>query len=208
MSKPTPTPPPTARLAGRKVKAVLAGGLVLGIGAAVVLAAWNDSEFGTALFTAGHFDLVGSVDGTTFTDHPAGAPAALTFSAPFDDLSPSDVVAAPFVLHLTAETTDDATLTVASAVGSGTAEAELSYGIIEVASVAACTPTATGTALVPAGTPLDSVGTPVSTALVQSVDGVAPGADVFTCVQVTASATLAQDTASVGTWEFAAVSVP
>lgn len=30
---------------GRKVRAILAGGLVLGVGAAVVLAAWNDSEF-------------------------------------------------------------------------------------------------------------------------------------------------------------------
>ena len=193
---------------GRKVKAVLAGGLVLGIGAAVVLAAWNDSEFGTGTFTSGHFDLLGSIDGTTFTDNPVGDPAALSFSAPFDDLAPDDVVAAPFVLHLSTTTTDDASLTVASAVGSGTAEAELTYGIVQVTSVAACTPTATGTVMVAAGTPLDAVGTPVPVPLTQSVDGVAPGADVFTCVQVTASPTLAQDTVAVGTWEFAAVSVP
>jgi len=53
----------------RKVRAVLAGGLVLGVGAAVTLAAWNDSEFATGTFTAGTFNLEGSTDGTTFTDH-------------------------------------------------------------------------------------------------------------------------------------------
>lgn len=198
----TLAPPRPRRLPGRKIRAVLAGGLVLGIGAAVVAAAWNDSEFGTGGFNAGHFDLLGSIDGTTFTDYPAATPAALTFSVPVDDLAPGDVVAASFVLHLSATTTDAATLTVASAVGLGTAAAEFSYGIIQVGSVAACTATAVGTTIVAAGTPLSSVGTPVPTTLAQSIDGIAPGADVFTCVQVTASATLAQDTASVGTWEF------
>ena len=42
--------------------------------------------------------------------------------------------------------------------------------------------------------------------LLQSVDGTAPGADVFLCFQVTAGAGLAQGTGAVGTWEFVATS--
>lgn len=55
----------------RKVLAVLAGGLVLGVGAAITLAAWNDSEFATGTFTAGSFNLQGSTDGTTYAEHTA-----------------------------------------------------------------------------------------------------------------------------------------
>ena len=37
----------------RKVRAILASGLVLGVGAAVTLAAWNDSVWGKAEFGTG-----------------------------------------------------------------------------------------------------------------------------------------------------------
>ena len=53
----------------RKVLAVLAGGLVLGVGTAVTLAAWNDSEFATGDFAAGTFVFQGSTDNETFEDH-------------------------------------------------------------------------------------------------------------------------------------------
>ena len=63
------------RRRSRMIRAILAGGLVLGVGAAVTLAAWNDSEFVTGTFTAGTFNMQGSTtDGTTFTDHPVGTP--------------------------------------------------------------------------------------------------------------------------------------
>ncbi|MFJ6415583.1 SipW-dependent-type signal peptide-containing protein [Paeniglutamicibacter sp. NPDC091659] len=65
----------------RKIAAVLAGGLVLGIGAATTLAAWTDSQYATATFTAGIFKIESSINGTTWTDHTAGAPAQLTLSA-------------------------------------------------------------------------------------------------------------------------------
>ncbi|TFD46206.1 hypothetical protein E3T55_17540 [Cryobacterium frigoriphilum] len=211
----SPAEPPTQSRAprekglhSRRARAILAGGLVLGVGAAITLAAWNDSEFATGTFSSGLFNLEGSIDGVTFGENPLGTPAAVTFSAGFDDLAPDETVAAPFVVHLDATTTDDADLTVASAVGSGVAEPELSYGIVTVASVAACTPTAVGTVLVAPGTALDAVATaPLpSVPLTQSVDGLVPGADVFLCVQVTSSATLVQDTDAVGLWEFEAIS--
>lgn len=195
-------------LRSRKVRAVLAGGLVLGVGAAVTLAAWNDSEFARGTFGAGHFNLQGSTDGTTFGDHASGSPASLSFSLGFNTLSPDDTVSAPFVLHLDTTTTNDAVVSVASATGSGTAALQLSYRILQVASVAACTPTATGTVIVPAGTALNSVTGATTFTLTKSAAGVVPGADAFLCVLVTASPTIVQDTAAVGTWEFRGTSTP
>jgi len=192
---------------GRRTKSLLAGGLVLGVGAAITLAAWNDSEFASAEFEAGSFDMVGSIDGANFANHPTGTPAALSFSAGFDNLSPDTTVSAPFVLHLTPTTTFDAEVELVSAVGAGTAETNLTYGIQQVASVAACTPTAVGIEIVPAGTALDAVTDADTFDLAQSVDGTAAGADAFLCFQVTAGPALTQGTGATGVWEFVATSV-
>ncbi|HEY4556978.1 MAG TPA: SipW-dependent-type signal peptide-containing protein [Enteractinococcus sp.] len=53
-----------------KIRAIVAGGLVLGFGAAGTIAAWNDSEEATGNFTAGQFGIEGSPDGTNFTESP------------------------------------------------------------------------------------------------------------------------------------------
>lgn len=193
----------------QRFKALLAGGLVLGLGAAITLAAWNDSEFATGTFTAGHFDIEGSVDGSTFADNtPVGSAAALVFSTGFDKLSASETVAAPFVVHLDKDTVYDASVAVASATGNGAAETHLTYEIVTVASVVGCTPSAAGTAeVVPAGTAMDSVTGASPFALTKSTNlGVDPGADVFLCIQVTADASLAQGSSATGTWEFVATS--
>ena len=77
------------RLRLRRIRAILAGGLVLGVGAAATLAAWNDSEYGAATFTAGRFDIVGSTDGTTFASHAtSGAAATLSFVVAPSAMSP------------------------------------------------------------------------------------------------------------------------
>ena len=85
------------RLRWRRVRALLASGLVLGVGSAITLAAWNDSEHGTATFTAGEFDIQGAEDGSTFTDHPTqGDAATLVFNVPAVDMVPGQTVYAPF----------------------------------------------------------------------------------------------------------------
>ncbi|WP_260980185.1 SipW-dependent-type signal peptide-containing protein [Agrococcus jejuensis] len=61
-----------------RLRALLAGGLVLGLGATATLAAWNDSEHATGTITAGSFGIVGATDGATFTEHPAAPGATLT----------------------------------------------------------------------------------------------------------------------------------
>lgn len=94
----------------RRIFAVLAGGLVLGVGAAVTLAAWNDSEFAKSTFTTGSFTFQGSPDGTTFTDHASeGGAASLTFSAGYDNLAPGDKVYGGYALKLTGSTAADIT---------------------------------------------------------------------------------------------------
>lgn len=65
-----------------RLRAVLAGGLVLGIGTTATLAAWNDSEYATTTVTAGQFGIQGSVDNATYADHGSAAPVALTPAMP------------------------------------------------------------------------------------------------------------------------------
>ena len=50
----------------RKISAILAAGMVLGVGTTATLAAWNDSEYAQGSFAAGTFNLEGSTDGTTY----------------------------------------------------------------------------------------------------------------------------------------------
>jgi predicted ribosomally synthesized peptide with SipW-like signal peptide len=203
------TPPTHERSHRRRLKAILAGGLVLGVGAAVTLAVWNDSDFATGTFTSGHFTVQSSEDGTTFADHATSQTAApLAFTTGFDNISRSMTVAAPFVFRLDEDTTYDATVAVASAQGSGTAESALSYGIVRVASVLACTPAAAGSAtIVPPGTALDAVDNATTFELAKStVLHTDPGAEVVLCIQVTSSASLAQGTTADATWGFLATS--
>jgi predicted ribosomally synthesized peptide with SipW-like signal peptide len=197
----------------RKVRAILAGGLVLGIGAAVTLASWSDSEFAKGTFGAGHFNMQGSANGVDFSDHvSAGTAASLGFSVGFDNLSPNDTVAAPYVLRLDPATTNNAVVSVATATGTDDAAGALTYRIVQVDSFAACTPTAVGEKiLVPADTALnENLAEVIDTntiSLDKSVDGILAGAQAFLCVQVTAGPTLAPKTAAVGTWKFLSESV-
>ncbi|WP_255808456.1 SipW-dependent-type signal peptide-containing protein [Leucobacter aridicollis] len=64
-----------------KARALLAGGLVLGVGAAVTLAAWTDNEWVRGVFGTGTFGIEGSKDGSVFSDNPtSGDPAQLSFA--------------------------------------------------------------------------------------------------------------------------------
>lgn len=169
-----------------KVYAILAGGLVLGVGAAVTLAVWNDSEFATSNFTAGSFVFEGSEDGTTWGEHPTeGEAAELTFSTNFDNLSPDDVVYAPFALRLTATT--DADLTAVAPVVTGDLDGELSFASVETATFG-CDDQADFDA-----------GTAVPTTI-------ADGQVINLCLQVTAASTIGQGDTGTAVWQWNAVS--
>lgn len=187
----------------RKVAAILAGGLVLGIGTMATLASWNDSEYATASFTSGTFKLQGSADGETFADHAdPGAAASLSFTAPFDNLTPTDTVYAPFAVRLTADTTNAATVTVTNPATSGDVT-NLTYSLIQTESFG-CNADTVGTTLVKDA----EVGTAPDARtfdLAMGHDGEA-GAAANLCFVVTAGSGLVQDQAGSSTWQFQAVS--
>ena len=120
------------RRRSRMIRAILAGGLVLGVGTAVTLAAWNDSEYVTGTFTAGTFNMQGSTtNGTTFIDHPVGTPGTLSFTVAPLLMSPGDTVYAPFALRLAANTTNNANVVITPPAGTtGTIATNLTYEVV------------------------------------------------------------------------------
>jgi predicted ribosomally synthesized peptide with SipW-like signal peptide len=190
----------------RKVLAVLAGGLVLGIGTAVTLAAWNDSEFANGTFTAGAFNLEGSIDGTAYAEHDtAGTAADVTFSSDFDNLSPADVVYAPFWVRLDAATTTGAVVTTSLESGTGANAANISYAIYAIGAAAACDSSATGGTLLLSGTSLSASTAGATFTLAAPVDP-DPGVAQKVCIIATAGAGLTEGGTATGVWEFAATS--
>jgi predicted ribosomally synthesized peptide with SipW-like signal peptide len=184
------------------IRAILAGGLVLGVGTAVTLAAWNDSEFVTGTFTAGTFNLEGSTtDGTTFTDHATTPGGALAFTVPATALSPDDSVQAPFAVRLAANTTNTANVVLTADSQTGSVD-HLTYKL-DIMDSRGCGGTATSTPIV--GSTLDSgttsftldVGSPLTDA----------GAPVFLCFSVAADSGLVQGQSGTATWKFTATSL-
>ncbi|WP_449278286.1 SipW-dependent-type signal peptide-containing protein [Leucobacter sp. GX24907] len=89
-----------------KARAVLAGGLVLGVGAAITLAAWTDQEWVSGVFGSGTFGIEGSANGGAFGEHPTDTQAAdLSFAlgtGEADALTPGDEVYGGFAVQLIA----------------------------------------------------------------------------------------------------------
>ena len=169
------------RLRSRRWRAVLAGGLVLGVGAAVTLAAWNDSEYGSASFTAGKFDIVGAVDGATFSSHAtAGAAATLNFQLAPTAMAPGNVTYALFSVK-TANPSVAGTLQLTAGTPGGTGLATyLTYGVRTISGTT-CNATTypAGTAVVADGSALTANG---ATTQVVTANG---GAQVNYCIAVT-----------------------
>ncbi|MGX1597691.1 SipW-dependent-type signal peptide-containing protein [Dietzia maris] len=130
----------------RKRKAILAGGVVLGLGAAVTLAAWSDDVFANGTFNTGSFELQGSLDNTDFLDYdndgnPADGPATLSFQLDADSMAPSQTVYAPFTIATSTTTSLDGTFTLASVSVDGSYDGVLTYQIFTEATHGAnCSP--------------------------------------------------------------------
>lgn len=189
----------TGQLRSRRIRVLLAAGLVFGVGAAATVAAWNDSEYASSTFTAGRFDIVGSTDGSTFDSHPVGSPATLSFSTPFNAMVPGTTVYALFSVK-TANPSVAGTLqlNVASTAGTGLA-ASLRYGVRTIAGTN-CNSTsyAAGASVVPDDSTMSEGG--ASTQAV-SADG---GSAVNYCFAVTLPLTTdntAQGLTAIQTWE-------
>jgi len=182
--------------------AIIAGGAVLGVGAAITLAVWNDSEFATGTFASGQFDLEGSTDGTAFSSSPAAPGKALTFALDADLLSPGSVVYAPFAVQLSADSDYEAVIDLSNSTGAGLIGDDLTYSLYEVGAFGATCSAATP---------------PASAALVTDRAATAAGMvdDVFTltasetplnlCFVVTAG-DVPQGADGTVTWQFAGTS--
>ncbi|GAA2001098.1 hypothetical protein JL107_01050 [Nakamurella flavida] len=160
-----------------KVRAVLAGCAVLGIGATVTLAAWTDTEW---VYGAGNgdgdpiststFEVQQNVfDGVGFTDRETAPGGALVFSPTATALTPGDTVTAPMQLQTTA-TSEAASITLAGAVLNGSEQPlfdTVTYGAYTGVSQADCDAQdfAAGDVLVPEGSAL-TVGSDPATPIV------------------------------------------
>lgn len=89
----------------RKIQALAAGGLVLGVGATATLAAWTDKEMTVGEFTTGQFALEANTLGNEWES---------TETIHFENtaLAPGHSVYAPVVLRLSPDTTVDGDITV------------------------------------------------------------------------------------------------
>ncbi|MHC2998657.1 hypothetical protein OB08_04945 [Microbacterium sp. HJ5] len=185
----------------RMVAAILAAGVVLGVGSAVTLAVWNDSEFATGTFSSGQFDLQGSTDGTAFSSSPTSPGKTLTFALDAGLLSPGDTVYAPFAVQLSGDSDYAADVTLANTVG-GTIGQNLTYALYDVGTFGAtCSEAAP-----PGGAPIVASRAATATGTVPVFDLTAAAAPVNLCFVVTAGAGLPQGATGTVTWEFAGAS--
>ena len=186
MSNPTPAVPgdqPNPSDRRRKRRAMLAGGLVLGVGATMTLAAWTDDEFAKGIFNTTVFGIEGSTDGTTFADHtPEASAATMTFTGG-NAMSPDSTVYSRYAIRTTAATTADGKLALTAVTNSGNpglaALYDFKMGTINSMS-AACDATTSfnfvpSTKVSPAPSPITNTTTP---------DVLKTHAPVFICVAV------------------------
>lgn len=185
----------------RKLLAIIAGGVVLGIGTAVTLAVWNDSEFATGEFSSGQFDLQGSLNGTDFDSSDASPGKELTFQLDADALSPDAVVYAPFAVQLSSESDYAASVTLEQQLG-GTIGTNLSYSVYDIGTFGATCSAETP----PTGTALVADRAASATGTVDAFDLTAAATPVNLCFVVTAGNDLPQGATGTITWEFSGTS--
>jgi len=128
----------------RRRKALLAGGLVLGLGAAVTFAAWSDGVFANGTFQTGSFNLIGSemVPATAegeYADWAETPGAPLEFKMDALLMAPGQTVAAPFSIAQKSSTSVDGRFWLANATAAGPLAPFLSYQIGTVNAAAECT---------------------------------------------------------------------
>jgi predicted ribosomally synthesized peptide with SipW-like signal peptide len=111
-----------------KVLAFLAAGTVVGVGATVTLAAWNDAEWINGSIGTETFEVQQNVTapwvGTAWTDAETAPGNRLAFTPGSLDLTPSEAVYAPVSLTTTADSVEASSLSLAAATSTGTASSD------------------------------------------------------------------------------------
>ncbi|MGY3552632.1 SipW-dependent-type signal peptide-containing protein [Williamsia sp. R60] len=189
----------------RKIRAILAAGLVLGVGAAVTLAAWSDSVWGQSEFATDKWNVQGSFNGGTSWGEFATGPTAGTFTFPLADatsLTPGESVKAPVSLRVGPATSAlNASVTLAPSGNTSALAGELELTVTEAAS---CSVAGTTPAGWPAGGSVATAGG--STPIILNGD-MTPRHFCFTVTLPADAALLDTSTTGQVLWEFKATSV-
>jgi predicted ribosomally synthesized peptide with SipW-like signal peptide len=119
-----------------KIRALLAGGLILGLGATFTLAAWTDKAFVTSDFGTGTFDIEANVSSPFnsggWADYGSSPGGTLTFSIPTSSVVPGVPIYAPVSLRTASGSlAAQVTLEAATTSGSSTLSAALRYRVVQ-----------------------------------------------------------------------------
>ena len=207
MGRHSPARMPRAGTLSRRLRAILAGGLVLGVGAAVTLAAWTDQETASGSFNASVFNTESSVDRVTWA-HNTNPPVA-TFTAA-TGMSPTTSTFSPFNIRTTAATSVGGTVSLTALTRTGILTDVLEYRIARLATtttVCNVTNIAAGTFIV-GGTSTWVAASAALPAPVTSAIGAA-GSELRYCIDVriaSGAANSYQGTSGTLTWTFTATS--
>ncbi|WP_341783465.1 SipW-dependent-type signal peptide-containing protein [Leucobacter ruminantium] len=191
------------------MRALLAGALVLGVGATLTLAAWTDTEVAQGTFTASTFGIVGAAGPGTapaFSDHPSGSPAALAFTLTPNALSPGTTVYSRFIVKTTPTTNVTGTVTLGGATVTGSGLGTyLRYGVRTIPATSNCDATsyAAGTAVVANGSPLTAG---AASAQNLAAAGASPVAYCFAVTLPAGTENAAQGLTAAATWTLTATS--
>lgn len=189
-----------------RLRAALAGGLVLGIGVTATLAAWTDEEHAAGEFTAGTFSIVGSANGADYSDHPTAPGAALNFTLAPSAMVPGSTVYALYSVKTKPDSVGGSVqLTANTGNGSGLG-VYLEYGVNKIAG-ATC-----NAAAFTAGTPVvaqkSKLTTGAAAKLTLAADGATPVNYCFAVTLPSSAPNAAQGTMLTGQWTFAATTDP
>ncbi|WP_166969997.1 SipW-dependent-type signal peptide-containing protein [Brevibacterium atlanticum] len=200
------------RLRNQRIKAILAGGLVFGVGSAATVAAWTDSENTEGSFAAGTFDIELSIDSQWTSTNEMTFDAAPMF--------PGSKVYAPVFVRTSPDTTIGGALTVkGNGIGSPNAMANaLVYRAVtqeitsgEVGGYACDEGRFTGSAAYAFGGASSTVGlkSPITSPNEPTLDSVGGSIQAY-CFEVSLpsdASTNAQGQSATHTWTFEAESV-
>jgi predicted ribosomally synthesized peptide with SipW-like signal peptide len=199
----------TRALRRDRIRLVLAIGLLLGVGAAITMAAWTDTVFGSGSFGTNAYNVQGSTDGgTTWAEMATSPGGTLGFPVNAATLTPGDTVYAAISLRIDPSAANyGATVSLSGAtLTGGTLGTTLRYGAKTGVSAANCSTAGyagTGTTLVAGNTTLSTGSGATSFALLQN------STPVSVCFAVTlpSSATAsAQSDSATAVWQFVALS--
>lgn len=194
-----------------RLRAIVVGGLVLGIGSSLTLAAWDDASEATAEFRSGTFGIVGSVDGMSFVPDAEGAASELSFSMNGVPMDPGATAYALFSLKTVNPSVGGTVVVEADEHNIAGLGSYMTYGIRAIENAdgsAICTATTfeNGMDVVPPGSQLTRSQTAAGLPL--AADGTSA---INYCIAITlpeASPSQAQGQTVVPGWTFAGASVP